>query len=118
MSKKATEAVCMISTEKGKMLTVSARTRKYFDLNAARSLKEKGLSFYLIFSYYFSKSVSILSGASIEVFTYYRVEPPNVTRIWINRLFGQAQAVGQFLPFLGYVWCMHVHSLSVGVLST
>ena len=33
MSKKATEAVCMISTEKGKMLTVSARTRKYYDLN-------------------------------------------------------------------------------------
>ena len=53
MSKKATEAVCMISTEKGKMLTVSARTRKYYDLNAARYLKEKGLYFYLIASSYF-----------------------------------------------------------------
>ena len=33
----------------------------------------------------------------------YRVEPPNVTRIWINRLFGQAEAVWQFLPFTDYV---------------
>ena len=37
----------------------------------------------------------------------YRVGPPNVTRIWINRLFGQAQAVWQFLPFPGYVWWPH-----------
>ena len=56
MSKKATEAVCMISTEKGKMLTVSARTRKYYDLNAARYLKEKGLYFYLISIFIFQNA--------------------------------------------------------------
>ena len=56
MSRKATEAVCMISTEKGKMLTVSARTRKYYDLNAARYLKEKGLYFYLISIFIFQNA--------------------------------------------------------------
>ena len=30
----------------------------------------------------------------------YRVTTLNVTRIWINRLFGPAQTVWQFLPFL------------------
>ena len=30
----------------------------------------------------------------------YRVTALNVTRIWINRLFGPAQTVWQFLPFL------------------
>ena len=33
----------------------------------------------------------------------YRVEPPNITRIWINRLFGQAQAVWQFFLFPVYI---------------
>ena len=37
----------------------------------------------------------------------YRVGPPNVTRIWINRLLGQAKAVWQFLPFPGYVSGLH-----------
>ena len=30
-----------------------------------------------------------------------------MTRKWLNRLFGQAQAVWQFLPFPGYVWWLH-----------
>ena len=37
----------------------------------------------------------------------YRVKTWNVTRIWIHRLFAQAQVEWQFLPFPGYVSCLH-----------
>ena len=36
----------------------------------------------------------------ISCYQMYRVTALNVTRIWINRLFGPAQTVWQFLPFL------------------
>ena len=42
-----------------------------------------------------------VSGAKVGLL--YRVRKLNVTRKWINRLFGQAQAVWQFFLFPGHV---------------
>ena len=86
----------LLSPESGLTMpkSTNSETLYYSTFTTSQNILKSSIGGVLLFSAAFNKSV-------------YRVGPPNVTRIWIKRLFGQAKAVWQFLPFPGYVWWLH-----------